>query len=240
MPKLLEKAFVVVLIAVMSQSSCLAFWIFSKEKKEAKEPEFIINEEFVIKKQLNEKEQEYEVALAVYIPREQDFISIFNTKNESNPRAIENIIWIAEAPKKKQSPVYEKPFQVKTEVNHSAEQITVQFNPTQAYDMFTEKKHIYNQLFFYKQSNIFKDEIKKRAHFLEISFSDGNRSKVRIDDSLYTSPFNVVPKLFEKKDKDLLEQQYQEYAAQQEAELLEMQEIQRKLQNPQDSIPAGF
>lgn len=223
------------ILGVFTSMPCSAFWIFSK-KKQKKDPalKFLINEEFIIKRNLvNEKDENYEVALAIYIPREKDFVTIFNTKDESNNKAIENINWIAESSKKKAKPVFEKPFQIKKEVNQNAENLAMNFDPTKAYDMVTEKKHIYNQLFFYKQSNIFLEEKKPRAHFLEISFSDGEIGKIRIDDNLYNRPLDLVPQLFQKKDKDLLEEQYKQYEAEHQKEMMRLQKLQEELRQPE-------
>lgn len=196
-----------------------AFLWFGKKNKEATESskEVLLNEEVIINNKYKSADGIFEIKLAIHIPPNGEDIRIISFDDELNKLQIENVNWIVErSPDKKVThrlfkPSLIRPYETKTEVNEVYENYAVDFNPDKAYDRIAEDKHMINKSFIFKKSDVFKENKEKIAHFLEITFSNGMKKSIRIEEKIYQEPINVMSGIFPSEEDENGNNPYEKY-----------------------------
>lgn len=202
-------------IAFSSPSQAF-LWFGKKDQNESKK-EVLLNEEVVINNKYKSNDGIFEIKLAIHIPPQGEDLRIISFDDELNKLQIENVNWLVErSPNKKIThrlfkPSLIKPYEIKTEVNKVYENYAVDFNPDKAYDRIAEDKHMVNKSFIFKKADIFRENKEKIAHFLEITFSNGMKKSIRIEEKIYQEPINVTSGIFPSTEDENGNNPYEKY-----------------------------
>lgn len=211
------------------QLPCLALFGFGKKKKKKDQPlvieEYFLNDQTIIQKQFKSQlseEEIYDINIVIEMPYAKNHMEISTILDELNKHQIKNIRWMV--PGEESTKTYAS-FKVEQEVNESREKNSIDADPVAAYDRLSEGKHIVTQTFFFEKEKILGPDLKKKEHRLELSFADGSRKAIRIDNYIFSKHSHpnyealMEKEVKEKKyDDDLIEpeavQHYQEQGRQ--------------------------
>jgi len=208
---------ILILISQIALTAPSQGFLWFGKKKPVIEKEILLNEEVLINNKYKSKDGIFEIKLAIHIPPNGDEVKIISFDDELNELQIDQVNWLVEkSPNKKIThrlfkPDLIKPYETKVDVNEVYENYAVDFNPDKAYDRIAEDKHIINKSFSFHKSEIFQENKEKIAHFLEITFSNGMKKSIRIEEKIYQEPINVMTGVFPKQGEDSEHNPYAKY-----------------------------
>jgi len=164
------------------------------------------------------------VKLIIDAPNTSPLIRVISFVDELDNQGVEKIVWLvkdSQAKKKeeKNTPESLKGFRrvlpSKTEkfINKAVENYDIDYDPTKAYERSLWDKHLLSLAFFFDKQMIFGDNKKKRQHLLELTYNDGSKKALRIDDKIYTDETKDMPFVDPKTQKPSLsrEAQHQQF-----------------------------
>lgn len=193
-------ALILLVILLFEPNSAQAFLWFGKKSKTQDKPKVLINEEVLIHGKFKGQgspdqvlSQILELRLAIHIPRDSDELTITTLYDEASENPIEQITWVREG--KNRGIVKTHPYKIEEIVNHKLEELSINYNPSLAYDRITEGKHVINKSFIFKQSDAIGDREKPIAHFLELQIpakSGAKIKRIRIDNKLYYQEPQII------------------------------------------------
>lgn len=204
----------ILLTILVSNLGAEAFLWFGKKDKENKK-EILLNEEVLIDSKYQSYDGIFKIKLAIHIAPNSSEIKIISFDDELNEFQIDKVNWIVEQRPdeaklhKLFKPRKIEPIQTSIEVNELYESYSVDFDPNKAYDRISDNKHILNKYFIFKKDKVFKENKEKIAHFLEITFSNGMKKLIRIEEKIYQEPIDVTTGIF---PKDRTQEEHNPYA----------------------------
>ena len=174
-------------------------WFWQKDKKASEsQEEVLLNEEVVINSKYRSVDGIFDVKLIIHIPHNSEEVKVISFDDELNEVQIDQINWLVEQnPNKKIihklfQPVIIKAYKTETNVNEAYESHAVDFNPDKAYDRIADDKHLVNKSFSFEKKKIFKNNKERIAHFLELTFSNGLKKSIRIEEKIYQEPIDIT------------------------------------------------
>ena len=227
-------ALILLILLVFEPNTSQAFFWRKKQKKD--QPKVLINEEVLIHGKFKGQgsadpvlSKILELRLAIHIPRNSDVLTITTLYDEASENPIEEIAWVREA--KNRKVIKTHPFKTEEIINKRLEELSINYNPSLAYDRITEGKHVINKSFLFRQSDAIGDRKKEVAHFLELDIPSkhGIRTKrIRIDNKLYyreptvakiPAPHEIKKSKRERKEEEAKRKQEQVLKDQRQAQL---------------------
>jgi hypothetical protein len=184
-----------------------AFWNpFKKTQVARNYTELLLNEEVLINSKYRSVDGIFHIKLAINIPSDAEDLKITSFVDEMNELQIENVNWIVEQrPDKKKThklfqPRIVKAYKSEKLIDSKAEVMHIDYDPDKAYDRISDDKHMIVRTFYFTRADIFGENKERVANFLELSFNDGLKKSIRIEEKLYQEPINITDGIFPNQD----------------------------------------
>jgi hypothetical protein len=175
---------------------------FKKPEKPRNIAELLLNEEVVIDSKYRSVDRLFHIKLAINIPSSFEDLKITSFNDELNEIQIEKVNWIIEQkPDMKKThklfqPKLVQAYKSEKLVDSKSELMYIDYDPDKAYDRISDEKHMVIRNFYFPRSEVFTGNNESIAHFLELTFNNGMKKSIRIEEKLYQEPIKITDGIF--------------------------------------------